>query len=92
MTLTILFKNSLNKSSSYTTNNDNITIEEIYKVILEKFPNYTSNKQLVLSCNGKSFTWTENQKSGKLREIFSVTQKVLTIYILLQLPGGKKDN
>ena len=92
MTLTILFKNSLNKSSSYTTNNDNITMEEIYKVILEKFPNYTSNTQIVLSCNGKSFTWTDNQKSAKLKEIFSVTQKVLTIYILLQLPGGLKDS
>lgn len=87
MTISLILKNALNKSITYTHPNEDLTIDELYQIIMGRFT-YTSNKQFNISCNGITMSYDESTKNQKFKQNFKVNSVIATIYIMVVLPGG----
>ena len=88
MPFTILLKNDLKKSQTYVHNENDLTMEELYNVVLEKFPRFTKKTEFLLTSNSKQFDWDDSKKTNKVKSTFEITQQIATIYVLVKLPGG----
>ena len=84
----IIFKNDLKKSQTWNINNqmNSISQEEIFKIVLELFPQYSKNDEITLCYKSKTINYSEESKTKTI----DLTQ-YSTFYVLRRTKGGNSE-
>jgi hypothetical protein len=86
----LLIKNALNKSIQ-TDVNENATNDELFNIILQKFPNYESVHKIKVDINGKSLIWSEEIKSSLIKNHFGIlSSSINRVFVAFRVDGGLK--
>lgn len=84
----LLIKNSLNKSIQ-TDLKENATNDDLFNLIVQKFPNYESVKNIKIDMNGKTLEWSEDIKSVLIKSHFGVfNTTIIRAFVSFRLAGG----